>query len=236
MNFSHAMMLNHHSTYQITTNSICLIKIRVLNSYFVLKMMSWRCYCYWTQLSSSGPDGISATMLKQTAVSIAPGITKLMNMSICSGKLPTAWKISSVVPVPKGSNHTSVKQLQADFSASNREQNLMLEKHIHSLIFNHLNEHHPIALQQWGFQPKKSTVVALADITYNWCRALDQGSEVCAVFSIYRRPSTRYPIGPFWINSGFLIWTRIHPKMGMFIPDEQETIICCPKWRKIICM
>ena len=57
---------------------------------------------------SSGLDGISATMLKQTAVSIAPGITKLMNTSIRLGKLPTAWKISSVVPVPKGSNHTSI--------------------------------------------------------------------------------------------------------------------------------
>ena len=47
-------------------------------------------------------------------------------------------------------------------------------------MFNHLNEHHPIALQPWGFQPKKSTVLALADVTYSWCRALDQGSEVCA--------------------------------------------------------
>ena len=57
---------------------------------------------------SSGPDGISATMLKQTAVSIAPGITKLMNLSIHLGKFPTAWKTPSVVPIPKGSNHTCV--------------------------------------------------------------------------------------------------------------------------------
>ena len=57
---------------------------------------------------SSGLDGISAMMLKQTAVSIAPGITKLMNKSIRSGKFPTAWKMSSVVPIPKGSNHTNV--------------------------------------------------------------------------------------------------------------------------------
>ena len=60
---------------------------------------------------SSGPDGISATMLKQTAGSIAPGITKLMNMSISTGKFTTAWKTSSVVTVPKGSNHTSVSNL-----------------------------------------------------------------------------------------------------------------------------
>ena len=101
-------------------------------------------------------------MLKQTAVSIAPGITKLMNTSIRSGKLPTAWKISSVVPVPKGSNHTSVNNYRPISLLPIVSK--MLEKHIHSLIFNHLNEHHPIALQQWGFQPKTSTVAALADV------------------------------------------------------------------------
>ena len=129
---------------------------------------------------SSGPDGISATMLKQTAVSIAPGITKLINTSIRLGKLPTAWKISSIVPVPKGSNHTSVNNYRPISLLPIVSK--MLEKHIHSLIFNHLNGHHPIALQQWSFQPKKSMVAALADVTYNWCRALDQGREVCAVF------------------------------------------------------
>ena len=109
---------------------------------------------------SNGPDGISAIMLKQTAVSIVPGITKLMNMSICSGKFPTAWKTSSVVPIPKGSNHTRITNYRPISLLSIVSK--ILEKCIHSLIFNHLNAHHPIALQQWGFQPKKSTVAALA--------------------------------------------------------------------------
>ena len=73
-----------------------------------------------------------------------------MNISIHSGKLPTAMHGG----YPRLFQFLKCQQLQADFSASNCEQNLMLEKHIHSLIFNHLNEHHPIALQQWGFQPK----------------------------------------------------------------------------------
>ena len=51
-----------------------------------------------------------------------------------------------------------------------------------ALIFNHLNLYHPIALQQWGFQPKKSSVSALVDVVYEWSKALDQGSEICAVF------------------------------------------------------
>ena len=94
---------------------------------------------------SSGPDGISGTMLKRTAISIAPGITRLMNMSICSGKFPTAWKTSSVVPIPKGNNHTCVSNYRLISLLLILSK--LLERHIYGLIFNHLNLYHPIALQ-----------------------------------------------------------------------------------------
>ena len=52
---------------------------------------------------ASGQDGISARMLKATACSIAPSLTKLFNLSLQSGIIPSAWKKSLVVPVPKNS-------------------------------------------------------------------------------------------------------------------------------------
>ena len=60
---------------------------------------------------ASGPDGISARMLKGTATSIAPVLTMLFNHSIQTGKLPSAWKVSNIVPIPKGSS----RQLQTNF-------------------------------------------------------------------------------------------------------------------------
>ena len=38
---------------------------------------------------SSGPDGISTKMLKHTAVSIAPSVTQLFNLSIKNGRVYT---------------------------------------------------------------------------------------------------------------------------------------------------
>ena len=58
---------------------------------------------------ANGPDNISAKMLKSTAVSIAPVLTKLLNLSITTGKLPSAWKTSSVVPIPKTENKSDAK-------------------------------------------------------------------------------------------------------------------------------
>ena len=41
---------------------------------------------------ANGPDGISAQMLKGTAHSIAPSLTKLFNISISQGRFPECWK------------------------------------------------------------------------------------------------------------------------------------------------
>ena len=56
---------------------------------------------------ANGSDGISARMLKGTAHSITPVLTRLFNMSIESGIFPDKWKLSSVVPIPKGGDHSN---------------------------------------------------------------------------------------------------------------------------------
>ena len=48
---------------------------------------------------SSGPDEISARMLKSVAQSIAPSVARLVNQSIQSGCFPVFWKSSNIVPM-----------------------------------------------------------------------------------------------------------------------------------------
>ena len=50
---------------------------------------------------ASGPNGISAWMLRSFGDSLSPLIASMFNMSIHLGKLPTMWKVSHVMPVPK---------------------------------------------------------------------------------------------------------------------------------------
>ena len=162
-------------------------------------MKFWRCY-----YQSSGPDGISATMLKQTAMSIAPGITKLMNLSISTSKFPTAWKTSSVVPVPKGSNHTSVSNYRPTSLLPILSK--LLEKHVHGLILNHLNLHHPIALQQWGFQSKnlqyQPSLMSHTTGIKPWTKA----TKCALYFSTYRRRLTPCLTSPSLKNLNPLNW------------------------------
>ena len=60
---------------------------------------------------SSGPDAISAIMLKNTAGGITQGIVLLFNQSLKQGVIPQCWKESRIVAIPKVSSPSSPNHL-----------------------------------------------------------------------------------------------------------------------------
>ena len=50
---------------------------------------------------ATGPDGISAKMLKETAISVTPSLTKLIQISLEQNKVPQLWKQAHVLPLYK---------------------------------------------------------------------------------------------------------------------------------------
>ena len=93
---------------------------------------------------ANGPDGISPLMLKSTAYSIAPGLTKLFNKSVSSGRFPRAWKVSSVVRTPKGDDGSSVSNYRPISLLPIVSK--LLERHMYWLIVSHLKVYSPISL------------------------------------------------------------------------------------------
>ena len=85
------------------------------------------------------------------------------------------------MPIPKSSNNKHSPSGYRPISLLPIVSKL-LEKHIHSLIFDHLNEHAPVSDVQWGFQRKKSTVTALLSVTQDWLTLLDQRKDTHCVF------------------------------------------------------
>ena len=125
---------------------------------------------------ASGPDNISGRMLKSTAISIAPSITKIFNQSISTGTFPHAWKQSNVVPIPKSTNKGSPTNYRPISLLPVLSK--LLERHICSLVTSHLEECQPISQSQWGYQPGKSTVTALLETTHNWFQLMESGKEI----------------------------------------------------------
>ena len=60
-----------------------------------------RCFRLVSQRSACGPDEITGAVLKHCHDSLAPVFTTLFQRSLESGHIPSIWKSSNVVPVPK---------------------------------------------------------------------------------------------------------------------------------------
>ena len=143
---------------------------------------------------SSGPDGISGKMFKHTAVSIASSVSQLFNLSIRNGRVPRGWKLSSVVPIPKSGRSHSPDNYRPISLLSVLSK--VLEKHIHTLLFRHLEQYYPLSDCQWGFRNGRSTVSALLLTVHHWLQLLESGMDVCAVFLDYRKAFDSVPHAP----------------------------------------
>ena len=124
-------------------------------------------------------------MLKATASSIAPSITKMFNLSIVLGKLPQAWKISNVVPIPKGVDPSSAANYHPILLLAILSK--CLETHIFDIILLHLHSVDYSFSNQWGFQAGRSTTLALLSTIHDWHLHLENSTELCATFLDLRK-------------------------------------------------
>ena len=127
---------------------------------------------------ANGHDNISAIMLKKTALSITPTVTKLFNLLMyplllenyqASGKL-------HVFPIPKSGDNSNPSNYRPISLLSILSK--LLEKHIVNLLTEHLKSHAPLSQQQWGFTKGKSSTGALLAALDSWHRSLEAGNDI----------------------------------------------------------
>ena len=142
--------------------------------------------------TASGPDGISSWMLKSTSSSIASPLCHIFNLSISSGLVPLDWKFSSVVPIPKSSPTSSSPSNYRPISLLSLVSKL-LEKHIHSLLYDFCISNNLISPFQFGFLPYHSTISALLFSTHTIFSLLESYSSVCGAFLDLRKAFDSVP-------------------------------------------
>ena len=160
-----------------------------------------------------GPDGMSSKMLKSTAPTIFPHLTRIFNLSLESEKVPSEWKTSSITPIFKAGDPSSVSNYRPISLLSLVSK--LLERQVHNVIMSHVLKNGFLSDMQFGFRPCASTQEAILAATRDWHRALENGQSVACVFFDLSKAFDSLPhslvlesLARVGIGGELLIWIR----------------------------
>ena len=122
---------------------------------------------------SPGSDSIRPKIIKEVADSIIDPLLYLLNLSICSGKVPDNLKIAKVIPVYKKGEHFLPGNYRP-ISLLNVIDKI-LEKIMYTRLYSHLQANSLLYDYQFGFRKNYSTILALLEVTDSIYQNLDEG-------------------------------------------------------------
>ena len=135
---------------------------------------------------ASGPDQLPNWVLKCFSFILAPAITDIFNTSFRECKVPKAWKIADVPPIPKARNITDfnkdLRPISLTSTLSKIAENIIIEYELKSKLLRKMDP------KQFGFIPGSNTTLALISMIHTWLAALDgTGSTVRIALLDYRK-------------------------------------------------
>lgn len=140
---------------------------------------------------ATGPDSIPAFILKTAAEELAPFLTRLFQLSLNQGEIPSDWKNAWVVPIfKKGERH---------LAANYRPESLtsivckVLEHIVHSSIMKHFDSHKVLSDSQHGFRKRRSCETQLLVTTHELAQHLSQGSQVDMILLDFSKAFDKVP-------------------------------------------
>ena len=98
---------------------------------------------------SPGPDGIHPRILKEARAQLARPLSKIFQMSLAEGKLPTEWKQAHITPIFKKGD----KRLAGNYRPVSLTPIIakIMEKSIRDALLTHMRQHKLLSKRQYGF-------------------------------------------------------------------------------------
>ncbi len=132
---------------------------------------------------AAGPDGITGRVLRSCADQLAGLFTSIFNESLATSVIPTSFKKSVIIPVPKNSKPSCLNDYRpvALTSTVMKVFEILLKKHICSSI--------PATLDplQFAYRPNRSTDDAISQVLHSSLTHIDSknGNYVRLLFIDY---------------------------------------------------
>ena len=127
-----------------------------------------------------GPDLIHGRILKECQEQLAKPLCQLFKKSLSLKKFPSDWKLANVIPIYKKDDRADPKNYRPISLLSILGK--VFERIVFKYVHNFFLENQFIISAQSGFTAGDSTTNQLIDIYNSFCKALDEGKEIRAVF------------------------------------------------------
>ena len=128
---------------------------------------------------ATGPDNLSARLLKETADVIAPALSNIYQLSLDRFEVPTDWRHARVCAIyKKGDRYDPGYYRPISITCLCSK---ILEHIITSNTMRYLEDHNLLHNRQHGFRSKRSCESQLIELTSQLSAALDGGDEVDAI-------------------------------------------------------
>ena len=129
---------------------------------------------------ATGPDGISAYLVKISCEVLAPILAQIFNKCIREGIFPNLMKIAEIIPLHKDGVRTN--------STNYRPISLLpifgklFEKIIADRMIKFFDKNDVITQRQFGFRNNHSTELAVTEIHNKLLKNMDENKHTCTVF------------------------------------------------------
>lgn len=126
----------------------------------------------------AGPMGVSAQMIQNNIDVTAPLITKIFNSILKTGQVPTSWKTSFIVPIPKKGRHADIENYRGIALQS------VIPKAFDKLLTDKLSLHTATLIpdEQHGFRQRRGTTTNLFEKTLFIHEHISAGTQVDIVY------------------------------------------------------
>ena len=140
------------------------------------------------QKTSPGNDEIPYWVYRDCTRGLANVVTKIINFSLSSGGVPSAWRVAAITPVSKNNLVLGPNDLRP-ISVTPILSRLVERMVVRDMIISHIP---PVDLtDQIGFKPSRSTEAALIDLTHTISVMLENNKYVRCLMIDFSKALTR---------------------------------------------